>query len=43
MKSPELTNQPVGRPALSQQIGHCEVDVIADSKYDHVHRVHYTF
>ena len=30
VKSPELSNQPVGRPALSQQTGHCEDDIIAD-------------
>ena len=43
MKSPELTNQPVGRPALSRQTGHCEEEVIGDCKYDHVRRMHYTF
>ena len=34
MKSPELTNQPVGRPAFSQQTGHCEDDVIIDCNFD---------
>ena len=43
MKSPELTNQPVGRPALSQQTGYCDDDVIVDCNFDRVRRVHQTF
>ena len=43
MKSPALTNQPVGHPALLQQTGHCEDDVIVDCNFDHVRRMHHTF
>ena len=41
MKSPALTNRPVGRPALSQQTGLCEDDVIVDCNFDHARRVNH--
>ena len=36
MKSPKLTIQPVGRPALSQQTGHREDDIIVDCNFDNM-------